>query len=300
MKLVITGGTGFIGSHLAKYLLSKGHQVTVIDNLWRGKLENLSGFENEINFQKVDILNFESLREAFHDAEGIFHQAALTSVPESYTHKEKYHNVNVDGTENVFKIGKEYGIKIIYASSSSVYGNPTSAPVDEESERNPINPYGMTKLEDENLAERYWKLGSEIIGLRYFNVYGIGQTSDYAGVITKFNEAIKTGNSLTVFGDGSQIRDFVSVEDVAEANLLAMQSNTKTGFVNVGTGIPTSIYELANLMIKLSKKSLESVFDNLPEGDVKESVADTTFAKKLIDWNYKTSLKDGLQKFFFN
>lgn len=300
MKLVITGGTGFIGSHLAKYLLSKGHQVTVIDNLWRGKLENLSGFENEINFQKVDILNFESLREAFHDAEGIFHQAALTSVPESYTHKEKYHNVNVDGTENVFKIGKEYGIKIIYASSSSVYGNPTSAPVDEESERNPINPYGMTKLEDENLAERYWKLGSEIIGLRYFNVYGIGQTSDYAGVITKFNEAIKTGNSLTVFGDGSQVRDFVSVEDVAEANLLAMQSNTKTGFVNVGTGIPTSIYELANLMIKLSKKSLESVFDNLPEGDVKESVADTTFAKKLIDWNYKTSLKDGLQKFFFN
>ena len=300
MKLVITGGTGFIGSHLAKYLLSKGHQVTVIDNLWRGKLENLSGFENEINFQKVDILNFESLREAFHDAEGIFHQAALTSVPESYTHKEKYHNVNVDGTENVFKIGKEYGIKIIYASSSSVYGNPTSAPINEESERNPINPYGMTKLEDENLAERYWKLGSEIIGLRYFNVYGIGQTSDYAGVITKFNEAIKIGNSLTVFGDGSQVRDFVSVEDVAEANLLAMQSNTKTGFVNVGTGIPTSIYELANLMIKLSKKSLESVFDNLPEGDVKESVADTTFAKKLIDWNYKTSLKDGLQKFFFN
>lgn len=300
MKLVITGGTGFIGSHLAKYLLSKGHQVTVIDNLWRGKLENLSGFENEINFQKVDILNFESLREAFHDAEGIFHQAALTSVLESYTHKEKYHNVNVDGTENVFKIGKEYGIKIIYASSSSVYGNPTSSPINEESERNPINPYGITKLEDENLTERYWKLGSEIIGLRYFNVYGIGQTSDYAGVITKFNEAIKTGNSLTVFGDGSQVRDFVSVEDVAEANLLAMQSNTKTGFVNVGTGIPTSIYELANLMIKLSKKSLESVFDNLPEGDIKESVADTTFAKKLIDWNYKTSLKDGLQKFFFN
>ena len=300
MKFVITGGTGFIGSHLAKYLLSKGHQVTVIDNLLRGKLENLSSFENEINFQKIDILNFESLREAFHDAEGIFHQAALTSVPESYTHKEKYHNVNVDGTENVFKIGKEYGIKIIYASSSSVYGNPTSTPINEESERNPINPYGMTKLEDENLAERYWKLGSEIIGLRYFNVYGIGQTSDYAGVITKFNEAIKTGNSLTVFGDGSQVRDFVSVEDVAEANLLAMQSNTKTGFVNVGTGIPTSIYELANLTIKLSKKSLESVFDNLPEGDVKESVAYTTLAKKLIDWNYKTSLKDGLQKFFFN
>jgi len=300
VKFVITGGTGFIGSHLAKYLLSKGHQVTVIDNLCRGKLENLSGFENEINFQNVDILNFESLKEAFHDAEGIFHQAALTSVLESYTHKEKYHKVNVDGTENVFKIGKEYGIKIIYASSSSVYGNPTSAPINEEVERNPINPYGMTKLEDENLAELYWKLGSEIIGLRYFNVYGIGQTIDYAGVITKFNEAIKTGNSLTVFGDGSQVRDFVSVEDVAEANLLAMQSNTKTGFVNVGTGIPTSIYELANLMIKLSKKSLESVFDNLPEGDVKESVADTTLAKKLIDWNYKTSLKDGLQKFFFN
>lgn len=299
MKFVVTGGTGFIGSYLVKHLLSKGHQVTVIDNLWRGKLENLSGFENKIIFQKLDILNFDELREVLQHTEGIFHQAALTSVPESYTQKEKYHKVNVDGTKNIFKIGQEYGIKIIYASSSSVYGNPTSIPINEETQREPINPYGVTKLEDENLAEKYWDSGSEIIGLRYFNVYGKGQTVDYAGVITKFNDAIKTGKSPTVFGDGLQVRDFVSVEDVAEANLLAMQSKTKTGFVNIGTGIQTSIKELANIMIKLSNKSHELVFDNLPEGDVKESVADTTLASELINWKYKTSLKNGLQKFFF-
>ena len=299
MKFVVTGGAGFIGSYLVKYLLNENYEITIIDNLCTGRLENLSGFEDKIDFHNLDILEFNELRKIVKDSDGIFHQAALTSVQESYLQKEKYHSVNVDGTENIFKLAKEFKIKVIYASSSSVYGHPRSIPIKEDFSRNPINPYGTTKLEDEILAEHYSNSGVEIIGLRFFNVYGIGQTGDYAGVITKFNESIQAGKPPTIFGDGSHVRDFVSVEDVAKANLLAMQSDFNNGFVNIGTGITTSIAGLANLMIKLSNKTLKPIFTNLPEGDVKASQADVNLAKKLIGWEYETSLEVGLRKFFF-
>jgi len=300
VKFLVTGGLGFIGSYVVKYLVDQGHQITVVDNFWRGRLENLTGFENKVDIQKLDILDFEQLRNVVEGCEGIFHHAALTSVPESFTQKEKYHKVNVDGTENIFKLGKEYGIKVIYASSSSVYGNQTSIPIKENSKKNPLNPYGMTKLEDEILAEKYSNLGVEIIGLRYFNVYGIGQTIDYAGVITKFNDAIQVDKPPTIFGDGSQIRDFVSVEDVAKANLMAMQSKTKNAFVNIGTGIAISINELATMMIELSGKPLKPIHDDPRKGDVQESQADVNLAKTLIGWKFETNLKDGLKNFFFS
>ena len=299
MKFVVTGGAGFIGSYIVKHLLNQDHQVTVVDNFWRGKRENLKGFEERIDFKKADILDFEQLKEVMNDIDGIFHQAALTSVPESFTQKEKYHNVNVVGTENIFKLAKEFGIKVVYASSSSVYGNTKSIPIKEDFDKNPINPYGITKLEDEKLAIKYHDDVS-IIGLRYFNVYGIGQTNDYAGVITKFYERIIENKPPIIFGDGLQTRDFVSVEDVAKANFLSMKSNTNFAFLNIGTGITTSVKELADLMIKLSGKSLQPDFDDLPEGDVKESQADVSLAEKLIDWSYETNLEDGLKKFFFS
>jgi len=299
VKFVVTGGLGFIGSYIVKHLLSKDHQVTVVDNFSRGRLENLTGFKEKIDFQKLDILDYDALKAILSDVDGIFHQAALTSVPESFIQKEKYHSVNVVGTENIFKLAKDYGIKVVYASSSSVYGNTTSIPIKEDFKKNPINPYGITKLEDEKLAEKYHNLGVSIIGLRYFNVYGIGQTNDYAGVITKFYDNIQADKSPIIFGDGSQIRDFVSVEDVAKINLLSMQSSTDFTFLNVGTGITTSVKELAYLMIKLSGKLLEPIYDELPQGDVKESQADVTLAKKLIGWTYETSLENGLKNFFF-
>lgn len=300
MKFVVTGGAGFIGSYIVKYLVDNGYQVIVVDNLFRGKLTNLFGYEDKIDFHNLDILNFEELRKLVKNSDGIFHQAALTSVPESFTQRDKYQNVNVNGTENIFKLGKEFDIKIVYASSSSIYGNPKSIPIKENASRNPINPYGMTKLEDEILAEQYSKLGVKIIGLRYFNVYGIGQTNDYAGVITKFHEAIKSDNPPIVFGDGTQVRDFISVEDVVKANLLSMQSSTNFAFLNIGTGIATSINDLANLMIKLSGKSFVPIPANLPEGDVKESQADIHLAKQLVNWMFETNLEDGLKKFFFS
>ncbi len=300
MKFLVTGGAGFIGSYIVKYLVKNGYQVIVVDNLFRGKLKNLSGYEDKIDFHNLDILNFEELRKVVKDSDGIFHQAALTSVPESFTQTEKYQKVNVYGTENIFKLGKEFGIKIVYASSSSIYGTPKSIPIKENTVGNPINPYGRTKLDCEILAEKYSKLDVKIIGLRYFNVYGIGQTNDYAGVITKFHQGINANNPPNIFGDGTQVRDFIYVEDVAKANLLSMQSSTDFAFLNIGSGIATSINDLANLMIKLSGKSLVPIHSNLPEGDVKESQADTNLAKQLVNWMYETSLTDGLKKSFYN
>jgi UDP-glucose 4-epimerase len=299
VKFVITGGAGFIGSHIAKHLVDKNHNVTIVDNLSRGRLENLSKIKDQIEFKKIDILDFNSLKQVISNSDGVFHQAALTSVPESFTQKEKYHNVNVKGTENIFKLAKEFEKKVVYASSSSIYGNTTSIPIQENFEKNPINPYGVTKLDDEKLAEKYHNLGVSVIGLRYFNVYGIGQTNDYAGVITKFIDQINLNKFPIIFGDGTHTRDFISVEDVAKANLLSMESNTDFSFLNIGTGISTSIKTLAEVMIDLSGKTLEISYDDLPLGDVKESLADVSLAKKLINWNYEISLKDGLKKFFF-
>ena len=299
MKFVITGGAGFIGSHIAKHLVEKNHDVIIVDNLSRGRLENLSKIKEQIEFKKMDILDFDSLKDVISNSDGIFHQAALTSVSESFLQKEKYYNVNVKGTENIFQLAKEFEKKVVYASSSSIYGNTTTIPIQENFERNPINPYGVTKLDDEKLAEKYHNLGVSIIGLRYFNVYGIGQTNDYAGVITKFINQINLNLSPIIFGDGSHTRDFISVEDVAKANLLSMESNTDFSFLNIGTGISTSVKTLAEVMIELSGKTLEISYDDLPLGDVKESLADTSLAKKLINWNYNTFLKNGLKKFFF-
>ena len=299
MKFVITGGAGFIGSHIAKYLVNKYHDVIVVDNLSRGRLENLFKIKDQIEFKKMDILDFDSLRDIISRCDGIFHQAALTSVPESFLQKEKYHNVNVKGTENIFKLAKEFKKKVVFASSSSVYGDTPTVPILENFEKNPINPYGVTKLDDEKLAQQFHESGVSIIGMRYFNVYGIGQTLDYAGVITNFFDFINANHPPKVFGDGSQVRDFISVEDVADANYHAMLSETDFGFFNIGTGIATSILELANLMIKLSKKDLEPIFDKLPPGDVLKSQANTNFTKESIGWSYTTDLKNGLKKFFF-
>ena len=300
MKYIVTGGSGFIGSYIVKRLVADDNEVIIFDNFSRGKMENLRGVEEKITIKKADILDYESLKNSISDIDGIFHEAALTSVPESFLNPEKYHNVNVNGTENIFKIACELGIKVVYASSSSVYGDTPTIPISEDFEKNPINPYGVTKLEDETLAEKYNHLGTSIIGMRYFNVYGVGQTLDYAGVITKFYDSINENQSPIVFGDGSQLRDFISVEDVADANYNAMISNTNFGFFNIGTGIATSILELAKLMIKLSNKDLKPTFDSLPPGDILKSQANTNLAKNSIGWSYETDLESGLKKFFFN
>ena len=293
MRYVVTGGAGFIGSHLVKLLLSHGHQVTVADNLSHGKLENISGLKGDVVFKKIDILNFEELRSRIDGHDGIFHQAALTSVPESFRNEEAYRMINVNGSENIFKIASELKIKVVYASSSSVYGHTKDTPIKENFRKNPISPYGRTKLECETLAEKYSKLGAAIIGLRYFNVYG--RRNENLGVIANFFNAIQMEQAPAIFGNGLQMRDFVHVEDVAKANLQAMNSKTRSGFFNIGTGNVTSLNKLADLMIALSGKSLVPTYHDCRVGDVKKSQASTTLAERCISWRYETALEDGLE-----
>jgi len=298
MKLGVTGGAGFIGSNIVKLLVKQNHDVTVIDNLYRGKLENLKEVEEKITFSKIDILEFDKLKNEMKNLDGIFHEAALTSVPESFTKTDEYHKVNVVGTENVFKLANQFNFKVIYASSSSIYGNPKSIPINETFERKPINPYGVTKLQDELLAEKYHNLGSQIIGLRYFNVYGKNQNLDYAGVITKFLDRLKSNQTPIIFGDGQQVRDFIFVGDVAKANLKAFESNVDFSFFNVGTEIGITINELAQLMMKMYGFNGEPKYDVIPDGDVKESLADLSLIKNKISWNPETNLENGLKTIF--
>ena len=294
MRYVVTGGAGFIGSHLVKLLLAHGHQVTVVDNLSHGRLENISELKGDIAFKNIDILNFKELKHSIDGHDGIFHQAALTSVPESFRNEEAYQIANVNGSENIFKITSELKIKTVYASSSSVYGHTKNTPIKENFRRNPISPYGRTKLECEALAEKYSKLGAAVIGLRYFNVYG--KRSENLGVVANFFNAIRINKPPTIFGSGTQVRDFVYVEDVAKANLQAMNSRAKSGFCNIGTGSVTSLNKLANLMITLSGKSLVPNHHDYRVGDVKKSQASTNLAEQLISWKYETALEGGLRR----
>jgi len=251
MKFAVTGGAGFVGSNIVKLLVKENHDVLVIDNMHTGKKENLEEIFDKIEFCELDIRNILELENKIKDVDGIFHEAALTIVQESFLMEEEYYDVNVKGTENIFNIAEKYGIKVVFASSSSVYGNTEKIPIIENNERNPINPYGKTKLEDEFLAEKYSKKGVSIIGLRYFNIFGKGQTGSYAGVITKFVNQLKEKKSPIIFGDGSQIRDFIFVEDIAQSNLSAMLSKINFGFFNIGTGKTTTILQLAKFLIKL-------------------------------------------------
>ena len=296
MKYAITGGAGFVGNNIARLLISHGHEIVIIDNLHTGKKENLKGILEKIQFHKIDIRNFKELENVLKNVDGIFHEAALTDVQESFSKIDEYFDVNVCGTENILKIAKKYKIKIVFASSSAVYGDSEEVPIKEEAKREPINPYGKTKLQNEILAENYSKYGLKIIGLRYFNIFGKGQTSTYAGVITKFLKKIFLNEELEIFGDGKQTRDFIHVEDIAKINLIAMESNVDYGFFNVGTGTPTSINELAKIMINHSKKKLDIVHKNQLEGDTKQSVADMGKVRKMFKWKHKIGLEEGLKK----
>ena len=298
MHFVVTGGAGFVGSHLVKLLVEEGHKITVIDNLHKGKKENLASVINKIEFQKIDIRDYESMRKVLKNIDGVFHQAALTVVQDSFSRPEEYFDVNVRGTENIFKIANENKFKVVYASSSSVYGHKLETPIAEDVERDPINPYGKTKLETEHLAEKYSKLNTEIISLRYFNVFGIGQTPDYAGVITKFLDRIRIGKAPIIFGNGLQIRDFIHVEDVARANLLAMESNSSNLIINIGTGNTVSILELANMMINASGLKIKPIFAEAIEGDIEKSHADISQARKYFNWEPKIELQDWLTEIF--
>ena len=300
MKILVTGGAGFIGSHIAEYLVQRGDDVTVLDNLITGSKENLTKISDKINFVNGDIRDHKLLEKLVSDTTGVFHEAALASVQQSFSMKDEYIDVNVAGTENIFKLAKEYGFKIVYASSSSVYGNPKKIPVKEDDERKPINPYAKTKLDGEDLAKKYSEIGVKVIGLRYFNVFGKRQSKEYAGVIKLFLQRIQQKKSPKINGDGLQTRDFVHIDDVVKANVLAMDSDINHRFLNVGSGLPTSVLDLANLIIEASGLSLESIHGPELSGDVKATQSDIKLIRKLLNWEPKMKLDDWLTKIISN
>jgi len=296
MRYVVTGGAGFIGSNIAKKLVQRGDIVTVIDNLNTGKEENLESIRDKIEFVKDSILNTDLLEKYTKDVDGVFHQAALASVQDSFSKPEEYHDVNVNGTENILKLSIKNNFKVVYASSSSVYGNPKQIPLKESDEKNPINPYAETKLKKEELAIKYSKMGAKVIGLRYFNVFGNGQSREYAGVLKLFLEQIRDELPPKINGDGTQFRDFVFVEDVADANIMAMDSQIDHEFFNVGTNSSITILDLAKTIIKYSGLEIEPVFGPELKGDVKKTIANIDLIKEKIGWEPKTMLEDWIKE----
>ena len=300
MKFVVTGGAGFIGSNIAKLLIKKGHDVIILDNFNTGRKENLESIKDKIDLHIVDIRDKKIINEIINESDGIFHQAALANVYESFSKSKEYFDVNVKGTKNIFEIAKENKIKVVFASSSSVYGEIKIMPITENIDRNPIHPYGQTKLECEFLAEKFSKEGLKVIGLRYFNVYGLGQNDAYAGVITKFLNKIKENKSPEIFGDGSQTRDFIFVKDVANANLSAMESEINFEFFNIGSQKSISILELAQIIIKKSGLNLKPEFKKPLQGDAKISLSDITLAIKKLQWNPTYKLDKWFEEEVFN
>jgi UDP-glucose 4-epimerase len=295
MKYVVTGGAGFIGSHITKKLIERGDIVTVVDNMNTGKEKNLESVRDKINFVKGDILDMDLLDGITKDADGVFHQAALASVQDSFDEPDKYHNVNVNGTENILKLSKKHGFKVVYASSSSVYGNPIRIPIKESDEKNPINPYAETKLKKEELAIKYSKMGVNVIGLRYFNVFGKGQSKEYAGVLKLFLERIRDKLPPKINGDGTQFRDFVHVNDVVNANIMSMDSNITHEFFNVGTNTAITIIDLAKTIIECSGLNIEPIFGPALDGDVHQTKANIDLIKKKIGWEPSIMLVDWIK-----
>ena len=296
MKYVVTGGAGFIGSNIVKKLVAKGDSVTVIDNLNTGKEKNLESVRNKIVFLKDSILNMNLLEKETQNIDGIFHQAALASVQDSFSKRDEYYDVNVKGTENILKLAKKNNFKVVYASSSSVYGNPEQIPIKESDAKNPINPYAETKLKKEELAIKYSEIGVKVIGLRYFNVFGKGQSKEYAGVLKLFLERIRDKLPPKVNGDGTQFRDFVYVKDVVNANILSMDSEISHGFFNVGTNSSITILDLAKIIIKSSGLHMEPVFGPALKGDVQGTIANIDLIKEKIGWKPTVVLEEWIDE----
>jgi len=284
VRYIVTGGAGFIGNNIVKKLVARGDDVTVIDNLNTGKEENLKSVIDKITFLKDSILNRELLEKQSQNIDGIFHQAALASVQDSFSKLDEYHDVNVNGTENILKLAKKNDFRVVYASSSSVYGSPERIPIKESDKKNPINPYAETKLKKEQLAIKYSEMGVKVIGLRYFNVFGKGQSKEYAGVLKLFLERIRDKLPPKINGDGTQFRDFVYVEDVADANIMSMDSDINHGFYNVGTNTSITILDLAKTIIKSSGLDIQPIFGPALKGDVQRTIANIDLIKEEIGW----------------
>ena len=297
MKILVTGGAGFIGKHLVKFLLEKGYLVTIFDNFSNSTKDSvLSLVDMSAKVIEGDITKPLDIINAVKDHDIVIHLAAKISVSESISNPLETFQVNVDGTRNVLESCEKNRVKkLIISSSAAVYGEGSpDVKLTEESKTSPISPYGESKVKMEQMIREFAsKHDINCVVLRFFNIYGIGQSSEYAGVITKFIQRIAKNKPLEVFGDGLQIRDFVSIYDVVRAFDCAIRSK-KAGTYNIASGKSITINELAKLILSVSGKELEVIHTQEKKGDIKFSQADISLAQKELEFNPQIKLSDGL------
>jgi UDP-glucose 4-epimerase len=304
MKYLITGGCGFIGSHIAEALVKDGQDVVVFDNLSSGYERNISHIRSRVEFVKGDIRDPDALNRAVKGANFLFHEAALVSVFDSVERPADNDAINITGTLNVLSAARAHKVKrVVMASSAAVYGNEPTLPKKESQRPEPESPYALAKIADEHYMHVFHSLyGLETVSLRYFNVYGPRQdpSSMYSGVISKFTEVLTKGGAPVIFGDGRQSRDFVFVKDVVQANLLAMRSE-KAGrgdVFNVATGRAITLLELLQAMGGLLGLKAEPAFKEARAGDIRHSLADTGLAKTALGYSPRYSIETGLKELF--
>lgn len=297
----ITGGAGFIGSRLAEKLAEKGHKVIVYDNFSSGDIKNLSEIKNKIKIVKGDITDFKKLKQAMKGADYVYHHAALVSVAQSMEEPAQTHKINIEGVNNVLEAARLNGVKrVLLASSSAVYGNGKDIPYKETAQTDCRSPYAASKLIGEELLKCYFKAyGLETVCVRYFNVFGPKQNpnSPYAAVIAKFMDLVKRGDAFFIDWDGRQSRDFVFIDDVADATILVMEKGKAGEVYNVASGRTYTLLNLAKEIENISGKKMKRVFKPKRAGDIKKSAADITKIKKL-GYKAKVPLREGLKKIF--
>ena len=290
---LVTGGAGFIGSHLVETLLHEGHRVRVIDNLSTGKKERLP---QQAELIIADFTKLDEIKEYFKGIDGVFHVGALPRIPFSIDHPIESAQANIFGTLTVLTAARDAKVKrVVYSASSSAYGAQPILPLRTEMPANPLNPYALQKYIGEKFCEQFYRFyGLETVSLRYFNVYGprMADEGAYVTVISVFKRQRKTGEPLTIHGDGKQTRDFTHVFDVVRVNILAMQSpNVGHGEVlNVGAGAPHSVLEIADMM------GGEKVFKDPRPGEARDTMADISGTKKLLNWEPTIKFEDGLRE----
>jgi nucleoside-diphosphate-sugar epimerase len=300
IKALVTGGAGFIGSHLVRALLERGAHVCVLDNFSTGKRENLAGLRDRLEVIEGDLCDAAKVRKAMDDIEVIFHEAAFISVPQSLEEPQTCFDVNIGGTGILLEAARAAKVRrVVIASSAAVYGDSDLLPLTEETSLCPLSPYAASKVTNEIYAGLYTRvLGLEVTALRYFNVYGPRQAPDsqYAAAVPIFIRRLLSNQPVTVFGDGGQTRDLIFVEDVVRANLLAAENPQAPGEVfNICTGRETRIIDLLNVLLEMFPDAKKAQFTAPRPGDIYRSVGKPGKAERLLGFRAGTSLMDGLK-----
>jgi nucleoside-diphosphate-sugar epimerase len=301
MRYLVTGGAGFIGSNTVDELVRRGHGVVVLDDLSAGKEENLAEIRNKITFVKGSIIDLEAVQKACHQADYVIHLAARTSVPRSVKDPIETNRINVDGTLNVLVAARDNKVKrVVYAASSSAYGETPTLPKVESMQSKPISPYGVSKFVGELYAQTFGRCyGLENVSLRYFNIFGPRQDPDspYSGVLSRFATAFLDDVQPTIYGDGNQTRDFTFVDNAVQANLLACEAPGISGEIfNVGTGHSISLNQTMESFCRISGKQLAANYEAPRDGDIRDSLADISRAKQFLGYEPTVLFEEGLQR----